>query len=157
MALSGIPHSSTAKLWDQIALLIRGNTALVNVLKLLVIYEGKTTDLDKYTKANLPAVVFTPGSQGSGWSAEVQHDAPLIVNIEIVMGSTYAGDVMDLWWAIVGVFFPGDNSILNSLRVPYGVYMITMTDPTWSVKILDDGSRSLAAVGSLKFDQHLNT
>jgi len=156
MAITGISSSPTGQLWAAIVARVRANTAVMDAVKLAQFYEGRTSDLDKWTTATLPAIRFTPQGGGSKWSAEVQHDAPLIVKVELIVNSTTASDVMDLWWAIVAVFFPGDNSVLNSLRT-YGCYLISMTDPAWDAQSLDDGTRVLAATGAFKFDQHLNT
>jgi len=157
MAIPGIPHCPTAQLWDAIVALVRSNAPLMGALKLVQLHEGRATDLEKWSTATLPALRFTPASGGSRWSAEAQHDASLIVHAELLVGSSYAGDMMDLWWAIKGVFFPGDNSVLDALQEQYGVHTISMTDPAWSTVVLDDGARVLNAAGSFRFDQHLNT
>lgn len=155
MPIPGIPHCVTAQLWDAICSLVRGSN-VANVVGLLQLYEGRTTELDAWSKDTLPAVRFTPAGNMARWSAEMQHDAPLVVNVELVTASTYAGDLFDLWAAVVAVFFPGDNTVLNSLR-PLGVYLISIASPAWSSKTLDDGTRVLYGTGALQFSTHLNT
>ena len=156
MPIPGIPHCVTSQLWDAIVAVVR-NSEIASVAGLLQLYEGRTTDLDAWSAKTLPAIRFTPGGGAARWSAELQQDMPLVVNIEIVVSGTYAGDLFDVWAAIVGLFFPGDNSILNSFLTQFQTYNISIVQPAWSTKTLDDGTRVLYGAGSLTFKCHLNT
>lgn len=143
-----------------LARLTADGNALRRYVKTWQLGQGKANETADWTLAMLPAVRVGWTGGPMQWSAQAQHQASLVMNIEIGLAGSNEGDLMDFWEALEGILFPpNDRSLLDKLQstdLGLGVFSLSIQQPAISQETLADGIAAKAS-GRIIINHNVNS
>lgn len=109
MSIPKFPKSPWSRAFEDFCRVLQTDPLLKSVIKTWQVWDGRRDPQTAPTAASLPRCEIRLAPASSGWETEGQHAAPLSVDVELIVPSLDARDLLDLWWAVVKAVYPDDS------------------------------------------------
>jgi hypothetical protein len=147
--MPALPKTNRRKAWERtLDVLTKDGTDLKAFVRTWQLCRNDDNPYQEWTVDMLPAVRVMVVGGASKPSAESLLKGTLLLNFQLGLKGTNAGDMIDFWGAIEAVLFPGGPYLLNLLN-PFGVFATSVSQPAISSKLYDGKVRGQYAEGQL--------
>ncbi|MHC5536645.1 hypothetical protein ACYOEI_00040 [Singulisphaera rosea] len=144
-----LDDSNETKFYCDLVTKLKTDSNLSRVIKKWCVYSGDNSEIAEPTSSDLPYLRIAPSSDYAETTTETRSQAPMTLDVGLIVEGTRAGDILNLWNAVRKAIFPGDQS-MQALLNKYSAAALTLHQPAYGVGTIGkNASQMLVASGSL--------